>query len=138
MYIEGLILIIFYYLDSWVELSGGVTPPVESQLVYGGNLEKLLIEAQRESRSSSRPNSKESSARGRFVLTAYNQQLYFVILPLAHIIPLTCFIKKTWYQNEYDLAWAYDQLPDNHRHASSDCIEIERKGLQLSALDHSF
>lgn len=50
--------------ESWVELSGGITPPVESQFVYGGNLEKLLIEAQRESRSSSRPNSKESSARG--------------------------------------------------------------------------
>lgn len=50
--------------DSWVELSGGVTPPVEAQSIYNGNLEKLLIEAQRESRSSSRPNSKESSARG--------------------------------------------------------------------------
>ncbi|XP_052098486.1 BCL2/adenovirus E1B 19 kDa protein-interacting protein 3-like [Mytilus californianus] len=50
--------------DSWIELSGGVTPPVEAQSIYNGNLEKLLIEAQRESRSSSRPNSKESSARG--------------------------------------------------------------------------
>lgn len=59
----------FFILESWVELSGGITPPVESQFVYGGNLEKLLIEAQRESRSSSRPNSKESSARGRFVIT---------------------------------------------------------------------
>jgi len=57
--------ILTLYIVDWVELGGGVTPPVEAQSIYNGNLEKLLIEAQRESRSSSRPNSKESSARGR-------------------------------------------------------------------------
>ncbi|XP_071089608.1 BCL2/adenovirus E1B 19 kDa protein-interacting protein 3-like [Haliotis cracherodii] len=51
--------------DSWVELQNqamAAGEPVPS--VYNGNLEKLLIEAQRESRTPSRPNSKESSARG--------------------------------------------------------------------------
>ncbi|KAK6185348.1 hypothetical protein SNE40_007601 [Patella caerulea] len=57
--------------ESWVELQQN--PSMVSSLQgdlphshssYNGNLEKLLIEAQRESRTPSRPNSKESSTRG--------------------------------------------------------------------------
>ncbi|PVD30193.1 hypothetical protein C0Q70_09455 [Pomacea canaliculata] len=54
---------------SWVELQTA-TPPAEPTIetphpsIYNGSLEKLLIEAQRESRTPSHANSKESSARG--------------------------------------------------------------------------
>ncbi|KAK7110926.1 BCL2/adenovirus E1B 19 kDa protein-interacting protein 3-like [Littorina saxatilis] len=58
--------------DSWVELQiqqhagAGTEPTIETPhpSIYNGNLEKLLIEAQRESRTPSHANSKESSARG--------------------------------------------------------------------------
>ncbi|XP_041369329.1 BCL2/adenovirus E1B 19 kDa protein-interacting protein 3-like isoform X2 [Gigantopelta aegis] len=56
--------------DSWIELQNSspsqtqLTDPAALHSVYNGNLEKLLIEAQRESRTPSRPNSKESSTRG--------------------------------------------------------------------------
>ncbi|XP_076460519.1 BCL2/adenovirus E1B 19 kDa protein-interacting protein 3-like [Babylonia areolata] len=58
--------------DSWVELQMQqnlglmAEPTIETPhqaSAYNGNLEKLLIEAQRESRSTSYANSKESSAR---------------------------------------------------------------------------
>ncbi|XP_060082441.1 BCL2/adenovirus E1B 19 kDa protein-interacting protein 3-like [Ylistrum balloti] len=51
--------------DSWVELNNsGPQDPLVPQSIYNGNLEKLLIDAQKESRTPSRANSKESSARG--------------------------------------------------------------------------
>lgn len=60
--------------DSWVELhyrngnngngQTGVAEPQTSQLIYPENLEKLLIEAQKESANASRNNSREASARG--------------------------------------------------------------------------
>lgn len=59
--------------DSWVELqfqqnaaASSTEPTIETPQasIYNGNLEKLLIEAQRESRTPSHANSKESSARG--------------------------------------------------------------------------
>ncbi|ESO94689.1 hypothetical protein LOTGIDRAFT_205439 [Lottia gigantea] len=55
--------------ESWVELqqnslSTQIDPELpRSQSAYNGNFEKLLQEAQRESRTPSRPNSKESSTR---------------------------------------------------------------------------
>lgn len=56
-------------VDSWVDLesSGNSTGALHS--IHNGNseVEKLLIEAQKESRSPSRANSKESSAQGRSV-----------------------------------------------------------------------
>ncbi|KAL5022021.1 hypothetical protein ScPMuIL_001176 [Solemya velum] len=56
--------------DSWVELhyqtngQNSQADPVMPQTIYNGTLEKLLIEAQKESRTPSIANSKESSARG--------------------------------------------------------------------------
>lgn len=60
--------------ESWVELqlqqtvgAGAMEPTIETPhraTLYNENLEKLLIEAQRESRSTSYANSKESSAKG--------------------------------------------------------------------------
>ncbi|XP_011445562.1 BCL2/adenovirus E1B 19 kDa protein-interacting protein 3-like [Crassostrea angulata] len=54
------------FQDSWVDLesSGNSTGALHS--IHNGNseVEKLLIEAQKESRSPSRANSKESSAQG--------------------------------------------------------------------------
>lgn len=61
--------------DSWVELhyqnnrngqngAGNSQEPESSQLIYPESIEKLLIEAQKESRTPSRNNSRETSARG--------------------------------------------------------------------------
>ncbi|XP_064603746.1 BCL2/adenovirus E1B 19 kDa protein-interacting protein 3-like [Liolophura sinensis] len=50
--------------ESWVELGPRETDGVTSHSVHHGNLEKLLIEAQRESRSSSQQTSTASSLRG--------------------------------------------------------------------------
>ena len=45
----------------------GVQDPQTSQLIYPENLEKLLIEAQKESANASRNTSRETSARGRYM-----------------------------------------------------------------------
>lgn len=63
--------------DSWVELyykngsngnsqngATGLQEPQTSQILYPESIEKLLIEAQKESRTPSRNNSREASARG--------------------------------------------------------------------------
>ena len=63
----------FCISDSWVDLQlqqnsgAGSEPTIETPnaSIYNGNLEKLLIDAQRESCTPSYANSKESSTRGR-------------------------------------------------------------------------
>ena len=63
----------FCISDSWVDLQSqqnsgaGSEPTIETPhaSIYNGNLEKLLIDAQRESCTPSYANSKESSTRGR-------------------------------------------------------------------------
>lgn len=50
---------------SWVELYHQSIPPdTVTESIHNGNMEKLLIEAQQESRTPSRPNSTVSSNRG--------------------------------------------------------------------------
>ena len=53
--------------DSWVDLESSSNSTGALHSIHNGNseVEKLLIEAQKESRSPSRANSKESSAQGR-------------------------------------------------------------------------
>ncbi|XP_059159386.1 BCL2/adenovirus E1B 19 kDa protein-interacting protein 3-like [Physella acuta] len=56
--------------DSWVELHYAQQQSTQGysnmnpEVCYGSSMEKLLIDAQRESRTPSRPNSKENSYRG--------------------------------------------------------------------------
>lgn len=54
-------------VDSWVDLESSSQSTGTLHSIHDGNseVEKLLIEAQKESRTPSRANSKESSAQGR-------------------------------------------------------------------------
>lgn len=82
--------------DSWVELHYDQTSKVGVEIVaessstdpavfYTGSMEKLLIDAQRESATPSRPNSQQSSHRSRLVGSKYSKrylkQLFSVSVP---------------------------------------------------------